>query len=112
VIILRCRDPEGRSLVLHDAQWIHHILNEHPELAGQLPAIEATIRAPDIVCRDAMRTDRILYYRLGTITRYSRFHLKVCAHVFPPDALGVTTGEVVSAYLVSKPKRGEVQLWP
>jgi len=111
LIILRCRDPLGDTVVLHDHQWSFHVL-EHPELAGQLAAVKLAIEAPDRIVTDRDRADRRCYYRAEVLPApYDEDLLKVVVGL-AAGSQGTTTGEVITAYATPRVKQGEAQQWP
>ena len=62
---------------------------------------------------DAEVPARVSFYRRGVLGEpYRRWFPKVCVHLLPPDEVGTTIGEIVSAYPTPSIKRGETQQWP
>lgn len=42
--------PEARFVTLYEDTWMHHIVSGHPEMDGQLLAVEQTLIVPTYVC--------------------------------------------------------------
>jgi hypothetical protein len=55
-------DPDGRDVVLLGRIWDEKISRDHPEIAGYLDAILATVAHPDHRESDS-RPDRTRFYR-------------------------------------------------
>ena len=96
------RDYEGREIRLTEERW-HHI-RDHPEMLGMRPAVEETLRAPEIVVQSSSDTETRLYYHLYPRTTVSAKYLCVVVKFSAHDAF------VVTAYLTDRVKTGEV-LW-
>ncbi len=56
-------DPFGDNIELTDERW-QHITRRHPELAGHLDDLQATIREPNVIYRDRTDPRKHYYYRL------------------------------------------------
>lgn len=63
--MVSCFDQWHRQVLVREHRWETHILDRHPELAGQYDAVEATIRAPELVTHDATYENRENFYRRG-----------------------------------------------
>jgi len=75
-----------------------HILLEHPELVD-VNHIADTITSPDVITRDAVDPQRLVYYRTYQV-QPQRWMKVVVEH-----------GEVVTAYRVRRLKQGETIQW-
>lgn len=85
-----------------------HVLAQHPELAAHLAAVAETLTDPERVMRDARFANRECFYRpIPLPAPLDRLYRKVVVE-FPQ----VSVGEVVTAFLLPKIKRSEVQRWP
>lgn len=92
-------DPQGRMVELTADCYTYHILVEHPDISD-VDEIEETIRMPDYIAEDAIDAERLVYYR--TYQRQpQRWMMKVV----------VEQGEVITAYRVSRMKKGETIIW-
>jgi hypothetical protein len=61
--IARVADRLGREVVLLDRIWQNKILRDHPEMAGHLDAVVATLQAPEHVEPDSSARRERLYRR-------------------------------------------------
>lgn len=96
-------DYQGRPVRLTDERRQHILL--HPELVGMEPAIEETLKDPQLVIRSRSDGSAALSYRLYRRTRVGDKWLCVVVKYLNAEAF------VLTAYLTDKPKAGE-QLWP
>jgi hypothetical protein len=92
------RDPLGQEVRLTESCYKLHILLEHPELLD-MNDIANSITSPDLITRDAVDLQRLVYYR--TYQAQPQRWMKVV----------VEHGEVVTAYRVRRLKQGEIRRW-
>ena len=52
----RWTDPMGRLILLDRANWRFHILKNHPEMALELPRIQESVEAPDLIGDSSQQT--------------------------------------------------------
>lgn len=92
-------DPLRREVRLTEKCYHYHIVVEHPEI-DDVGIIQIVVELPDLIARDALNRDRLVYYR-----EYQQNPQRWYKVV-------VEGGEVVTAYRVGRMKRGEMQIWP
>ena len=95
-------DYQGQKVRLTVERW-QHIL-DHPEMVGMEPAVEETLRDPQLVIRSRGDPTATLNYRYYLCTLVGDNWL--CVEV----KYGVAEPFVLTAYVTDKPKRG-VELW-
>jgi len=98
VYLFTVKDPLGQEVRLTENCYKFHILLEHPELSDVNQIAEA-IELPDFIAQDAVNPQRLVYYR--TYQAQPRRWIKVV----------VEQGEVVTAYIVRRLKKGETIRW-
>ncbi len=108
-------DPRAEQVVLSDTGWAH-ILAEHAEFLALDPAddfspLEETIERPDAIMQDVTHRNRHNYYRRDEMPGYPGFFLKIVVEWRPSGWTGVV-GLVITAFVLARIKRGEVQVWP
>lgn len=96
-------DYRGMSIRLTDERLAH--IQEHPEMAGLISAIDETLRQPRYVVESFTDPQARLYYRFYVATRVGDKYLCVAVKVINDDAF------LLTAYLTDKVKKG-VRLWP
>ena len=92
-------DPRGYTVILTESCYAYHILVEHPDISD-IDEIEQTIRNPHTISRDAIDDERLIYYRIYR-RNPKRWMIKVV----------VGDGEVITAYRVTRMKKGETIIW-
>jgi hypothetical protein len=97
------RDYDGRDVRLTDER-LRHIL-EHAEMADLEPALEQTVRDPQLVIQSRSDPSAELSYRFFVGTRVGDKWLCVVVKYSASDAF------VVTAYLTDQVKKG-IQIWP
>jgi hypothetical protein len=99
VYLFTTLDPGGRAVRMTEDCYQFHILVEHPDLSD-VDEIAQTVRKADYITQDALDPERFVYYR--TYRRQPQhWMIKVV----------VEASEVVTAYRVTRLKRGETILW-
>jgi len=83
--------PTAPSVTLWDNTWSNHIQTGHPEMAGKLPNMQATLSAPSMVC-EATNPDYLVFVSSTDVDAKGN-PLVVC--VSPVDSDGPA---VVTAY--------------
>lgn len=66
-------DPFGDDIELTDERW-QHITTRHPELAGHLDDMQATIREPNVVYRNQTDPTQYDFYKLVD-TQFGQMYL-------------------------------------
>ena len=108
-IILECRDPKGRTILLSDDIWYGKILLDHPQLDNRLDCMHEVLTNPIRIMEDIHLASVECFYRNRVIPNMKKAYLKICVEFMP---YGSSTGEVVTAYTLANVKRAERQLWP
>ena len=96
-------DYQGRAVRLTEERRKHILL--HREMVGMEPAMEETVRAPQLVIRSRSDASASLSYRFYRRTRVGDKWLCVVVKIGEDDAF------VVTAYLTDKPRQGVI-VWP
>ncbi len=109
--VLRCVDYR-QEIMLTEQCWQDHILVQHPELEGYESAVEHALTAPEFVNNDATHPNRESHYcRSPLPANYVGVYVKVVVEYGAADAHSCYDGEVVTAYLVDRPKPRERRKW-
>lgn len=95
-------DFQGRTVRLTAERW-QQIL-EHPEMSGQQSRLRDTVQSPHLVVHSGSDESVYFYHRLYDTTPVTRKYLGAVVKVLEHDAF------IITAYLTSRPKRGQV-LW-
>ena len=98
-ILFTVTDPQGRAIILTESCYAYHILVEHPDISD-IDEITQTIKQPYYIARDAIDDERLVYYRLYR-RNPRRWMIKVV----------VEDDEVITAYRVTRLKKGEKIIW-
>lgn len=84
---------------------LHHIQNDHPEMAGQIERVIETLRNPHTIVRSKTDNDVELFYRQYPTTPVSNKYMCVVLKAKFNDI------SIITAYFTDTVKKGEV-LWP
>jgi hypothetical protein len=96
-------DVRGRRIRFSEERQ-EHVESDHPEMAGQIGKVEATVLDPDIVVRSKTDSEVELFYRHYSTTPVTDKHLCVVIKSKAEDLF------IITAYFTDSIKRGEV-LW-
>lgn len=112
--VLRCRDRWGRTVVLNEDRWVHHVLRRRPYFRGHERAcVEETLGDPEFVTLDADDPTRRCFYRPSPLPHpYGGVLVKVVVAYRADLAGGPDAGTVVTVYPIPKQKSGERRIWP
>lgn len=112
--VVDCFDRWSRRVIAREHRWDSHIVAEHPEMLDDYGEVEATIRNPEFVNFDATRPQTDVFYRtIEPPHPYAGYYCKVVVRYGPGNVAGtITDGEVVTAFVTNKVRKGEQHKWP
>lgn len=112
--VVFCFDQWRRRVIAREHRWHSHVVAEHPELRDGHGEVETSIRTPEFVNLDATRPNTEVFYRtIEPPHPYAGYYCKVVVRYGPGNmAGGVTDGEVVTAFVTNKVRKGEQRKWP
>jgi len=98
-------DPRGITVHCTEDAWQSHILDEHPEMHGEIGRVKRAIEKPYLfIYQDRDYPDRNIYYLPDKSRQY---YIKVVVKFFNNEY-----GEVITAFKADSPKSGEYIIWP
>jgi len=97
-------DIRDRKVRFSDER-LHHIQNDHPEMADQIERVGETLQNPDTIVRSKTDNDVELFYKLYPSTPVSSKYMCVVLKTKNNKIL------IITAYFTDTVKKGEV-LWP
>lgn len=100
------KDRWQRDIVLYEDTWVDHILSGHEDLRHHEAAVAKVLEKPYRVTQDAIEERRECFYA-QIRPDFPGVFVKVCV-----EFLSDQEGLVVSAFLTSSIRAGEVQQWP
>jgi hypothetical protein len=83
-ILWTAKDCRGRTVFLHESNWLKHVARR-PEIAGLEQEAKVAVEDPNVCVKEADHS--INYWRLGLIGKWPRAYL----HVVARDDDAVTT---------------------
>jgi hypothetical protein len=107
--VFKVLDPQGYTVILDSERW-EHIMKGHPEMATLLEKLQETVANPEIIQRDAKRSETHYYYRLSgrSFARSKDLYVNAVVARHEPSK----TGRVKTAFLVPTiRKHGEDYVW-
>lgn len=75
--VFSATDPWDASVVLTKATWEVHIVERHPEMAGNEFAVQKTIEKPEAVYRSSWNPDAKIFLSRETESTYPRLYTRV-----------------------------------
>lgn len=97
------RDSAGAEIRLTNER-LAHLLDVHPEIAGNAHLISKTLAAPDLVVQPGRHAEARLYYRRFEVEELGEKYMCVVVQAIP------STPFVLTAYFADRIKEGAL-LW-
>lgn len=111
MVVFRCSDKDGITVICSSGTWENHIVAKHPEMKGCDAYVKASIEKPYQIYQDSKHPNTKIVYRPFILpkpfhTQYLRVAIKYRKRMF--EGL---VGYVSTAFACQNKREGDILIW-